>query len=141
MPSNTTYNPVNVAAFEKSKLYFNAQGVSASCTAGTSTNIDYTLVDDCLLTGLEIIVDGAKYGDYANLQVIDPTGITGAPPGTVILQPATNWYVATSYDEQYDLAYPAKIYTGLTLRIVYTSTGIITPVFVAINYKLHKILV
>ena len=35
--------------------------------------------------------------------------------------------------------YPAKVYAGLYLRLIYTSTGA-SNVAVAINYSLHKVL-
>jgi hypothetical protein len=140
MPSGTTYNPPNVLSFVKSALIFNSQGASTTIIAGQISNLDVTLTDDCLLTGLEVVINNGNYGDYINFQVVDPTGFTGHPAGTVLLQPASNWYVAPVYENQYDIVYPAKIVTGLTLRIIYTSTGS-SNVFLAINYKLHKCLV
>ena len=141
MPSNTTYNPVRTTDFEKTKLNFNGQGVTSTINAGTTTNIDYLLADDCLITGLELIVNNGNYGDFANIQVIDTTGFTGYPAGTVLEQIGTNWYLSPSTDTQFDIAYPAKIIAGLTLRIIYTSTLLVGTTFVAINYKLHKVLI
>jgi hypothetical protein len=141
MPSNTTYNPTNIRDFEKTKLNFDAQGVKGTLTPNTTTTLDYLLTDDCLMTGLEVIVHNGNFGDTANLQAVDTTGITGYPAGTVLQQFATNWNIASDADIQIDMAYPAKIIAGLTLRVVYTSTSLLTPPFVAINYKLHKILV
>ena len=140
MPSNTTYNPPNTNAFVKSALNFNAQGVSTTVTAGTTANLDYTLTDDCLLTGICLITNQGNFGDTIKLQVVDTTGAFSGTPGTVLLQAANNWNVVPSTDDQFDLTYPAKIYAGLTLRAVYTSTGILN-VFLAVNYKLHKCLV
>lgn len=140
MPSGTTYNPPNIASFVKSALNFNAQGVKATLTAGQQGHVDYTLVDDCLLTGMELIVNDGNYGDTMALQVVDSTGAFTGTPGTVILQVATNWNVIPTCDTQFDLSYPAKILTGMTLRIVYNSTGTANP-FVAVNFKLHKCLV
>lgn len=142
MPSNTKYNPLHVSEFEKSKLTFNAQGVNTTVILGTAKSLDYTLTDDCLLTGVELIIDGATYGDTVNLQVVDSTGAFTGTPGTVLNQFVTNWNVSSTSDAQFDMAYPAKIYAGLTLRLNYTSTGAgITFVYLAVNWKLHKVLV
>lgn len=140
MPSSTTYNPPNVNAFVKSALSFNAHGVKMTATAGTTSNLDYTLTDDCLLTGLEMITNDGNYGDTAVMQVLDGTGAITGVVGTVLQQVATNWNLAPSADTQFDLTYPAKILTGMVLRIIYTSTGSNNP-FVAVNYKLHKCLI
>jgi hypothetical protein len=140
MPSNTTFNPINVGGFDKTKLTFDAQGVSATMAAATSSNLDYTLVDDCLITGIELIINNGNYGDTANLQIIDLTGEFSGTPGTILNQFATKWNLAPVSDTQFDLPYPAKILMGMTLRVVYASTGLIDP-FIAVNYKLHKVLI
>jgi hypothetical protein len=139
MPTGTTYNPPNIDAFIKTALNFDAQGVSTTATAGSVTNLDYELTDDCLVTGMELIVNGGNYGDTANLQIIDTTGYFSGTPGKILNQFATNWHVAPIADTQFDMAYPAKILATMTLRVAYTSTGTTNP-FVAINYKLHKVL-
>lgn len=142
MPSHTTYNPSNANDFEKTKLVLAAQGVSAVAPNGQTTNMDLTLTDDCLLTGVVFFTNGNAYGDYVSLQVVDATGVTGAPPGTVLLTTASSWYIYPGQYLQIDTQYPAKVLAGLTLRIVYTNVGIglgSTQIF--INYKLHKCLV
>jgi len=137
---NSVFNPTHIDEFDKTKLNFDAKGVTASITAGTSQNIDLTLTDDHLITGAWMIVDGATLGDTVNLQVVDTTGFTGYPAGTVLNQFITNFYLPTSASEQFNITYPAKIIAGLTLRVVYTSTGATNPFFAA-NFYLHKILV
>jgi hypothetical protein len=142
MPSNTTYNPIHVADFDKTRLLLAAQGVTANASYGTSTNLDLLLSDDCLLTGLVFFTNSGAYGDYANLQIVDTTGITGAPPGTVLDQVATNWYICPNQYFEVESVYPAKIMAGLTIRLVYTSTSIgVGSTFVAVNYILHKCLI
>jgi len=131
MPTGTTYNPPNIDAFIKSALLFNAQGMSQTVATGTTTNLDYALTDDCLLTGMEIIINNGNYGDTANLQILIS--------GVVVDQFATNWNFPPTIDTQFDMSYPAKLLSGMTIRMAYTSTGTNNP-FVAINYKLHKIL-
>ena len=72
-------------------------------------------------------------------KIVDTTGFTGYPPGTVLNQFITSWFVPIAVSENFDMIYPAKLISGLTARIVYTSTGS-NDVFIAINYKLHKVL-
>lgn len=142
MASNTKYNPQHVNDFEKSKLSIDAQGVTAAVANGTTSNMDLTLTDDCLLTGVVFFTNASGYGDYVQLQVVDASGAFTGTPGTVLLQPATNWYVSPGSYLSMDADYPAKIYAGLTLRVVYTNVAIglgSTQIFM--NYKLHKCLI
>lgn len=146
---NSTYNPVKVSDFEKTKMQFNAQGINASISTATVTNIDLDLTDDHMITGAWFIVNGANLGDSVDFQVIDITGniihamsggLIPVTPGYILNQFISNWFMNVSTDTQFDMIYPAKILAGMALRVVYTSVGS-SSVFVAINYKLHEILV
>lgn len=146
MPSGTTYAPQKTADMIATQLKFNGQGVSTTIPAGTTANLDYVLADDCCINGAKIITNNGNYGDKANFQVLDTaTGTytlaaTGtAVPYAVLSQFLTNWYFSPTTNEKMDLVYPAKILTGMTIRVKYTSTGV-NDVFFAINYKLHKVL-
>lgn len=142
MPSSTDYNPTRVMDFEASKLVYNGQGVSASMTIGTTTNLDYTFVDDCLVTGFYIVSNGGTFGDRISLQVVDMSGAFTGTPGTVMAQLMTNIRLPPVADKEFKVAYPRKALTGMGLRVSYTSTAILgLPVFFAINYELHKVLV
>jgi hypothetical protein len=141
MPSNTTYKPLRSSELDSNKVNANTQGITGSIVGGTTGTLDYTLVDDCLLTGVTFFTNNASYGDSVNLQVVDTGGVL-YPPGTVLLQVATNWYVSPEDLVNIDFQYPAKLITGLTLRVLYTSVSapeITTSAFM--NYKLHKVLV
>lgn len=140
MASNTNYAPNKVTEFQANKLQYNATGVTATITAGTTTNIDLAFTDDHLLTGFWLIGSGINPGDKIALQAVDSSNIFGYGAGTVLKQFATNIYLPATCDAQFDVAYPAKVYAGLTLRVIYTSTGILSPVF-AVNYKIHKIII
>jgi len=140
MPSNTTYAPQKTADFIGTQLRFNAQGVSTTISHGTTGNLDYLLADDCLITGAWVISNNGNFGDKANFQVLDTsTGTYSGTPYAPLNQFISNWYFPPTTETQFDMVYPAKIYTGMTLRLIYTSTGS-SDVFVAINYKLHKVL-
>lgn len=133
MASNTTYNP-DVFPLEQSKLQGNGQGVFASCAANTTTNLDISLADDSIITGLELITAGATPGDYIELKVLAGANIVGIPvPGP--------WYVQADGALDFRLEFPMKLVTGLTLRAIYHATVILVTPRVAINYKLWKVLV
>lgn len=141
MPTGTKFAPSRVDEFEAAKLQFNAQGVKSNPSLNTTTNIDLYFSDDHLITGFWVVCSGANAGDKISLQAVDTDNIMGFGAGTVLKTFASNIYLAANFDAQFDVAYPAKIYAGLSLRIIYTSTLLIgvTPFF-AINYKLHKVL-
>lgn len=140
MPANTTYKPARVGDFEASKLNYDARGVSTTIPAGTQKDLDLVLADDSLITGAWMIVHDGYFGDTANFQVVDTAGAFTGVPGFVLNQFVSNWYLPPTANEQFELVYPAKVYAGLTLRLVYTSTGP-SDVFLAVNYKLHKVLI
>lgn len=129
---NSTYSPTKISDFESSKLSFNALGSSFTVAPGTTSNIDLTLTDDMLITGAWLISVGA-YGDTVTFQVLDPDQ-------NILSQFVTNWAIPAPANMTLDVPYPAKLPAGIILRLIYSSTGS-TPAFVAINYKLHKILV
>jgi hypothetical protein len=140
---NSTYNADRwdmVASYAIAPL---AIGLTASCAAGTSTNLDYVLTSDAFFRGIQFLVSGATFGDTISLKIIDTLGVTGAPPGTVLLTPVSNWNIVS--DQQNSITYesvvPKKIPGTFTIRIVYNSTGLLTPVSLAVNYELLNILV
>lgn len=141
MPSNTLYNPINIFDFNKRNLNFAAVGIAGTAVANTTTNIDYKLSDDVLITGAQVLTKENVFGDSISFQVVDVDGVL-APPGTVLNQFVNNWQLRSDSQEQINLSvnYPAKIYAGLYLRLVYHSTGGV-DVPVAINYSLHKVLI
>lgn len=135
MASNTNFNPANVSEFEKTKLNKDAHGVATTVTAGTTANLDYTIADDMLISGgHSLLVRGGHQGDTISFQVVHP--VAG-----VLLQFVTDWYVNPDVTAQQvpTSNYPAKLSTGLILRLVYTSTGT-SDVWVASNYNLEKVL-
>ena len=118
-----------------------SMGASASCAAGSSTNVDVVLTDDMFVVGLEFIAVGALVGDTVTLQVIDTNGVV-SPPGTVIMTPVSNWNVSS--DQQMFLKYqaitPKKVLGTMTIRAIYTSTSFLSPVILKINYIFLKVL-
>lgn len=139
MPSGTKFRPTTYLDFSSDYLRFNSQGVSTTGIAGTTFNLDLAFTDDHLISGAWFIVSNGNQGDTCDFQIIDTTGAFTGTAGTVLNQFITNWLVPPTVDEQLDIIYPAKILAGMSLRLVYTSTGTSNP-FVALNYKLHKVL-
>lgn len=142
MPTGTTYAPVSTSEFKSTKVQYAARGVSATCTLNAVTNIDLAFTEDHLLTGFWILGKDITLGDKISLQVIDSSNVFGYGAGTVLKEFATNIYITDNLDAQFEVLYPAKVIAGLSIRVVYTSTGTTgnSPFFAA-NYKLHKIVV
>jgi hypothetical protein len=135
MATNTLYNPQNKNLFEKEKLNKAAQGYEFTVTAGTTQNLDIAISDDALVMDSCILIDGAVKGDKWTMQVIHPTN-------GVVFQGVTDWRVDfTTLNQPIPKAnFPAKVYAGLTLRIVYTSVGQ-NNVWVCVNLDKDKVLV
>lgn len=142
MANNTTYNPNNITEFNKRALLFNGVGVSAVAIAGNSTNIDYKITDDMLITGAQVLTDISTFGDSLSFQVIDIDNIFGYGANLVINQFVSNWQMKSDSQEQINLQvnYPSKIPAGLYLRSIYVSTGV-SDVKISINYTLHKVII
>jgi len=137
---STGFNPLKISEFDKVNLTYDAQGVIASCPASQSTPIDFKVVSDHMITGAQLLVSGATWGDSVNFQVVDKDG-KYYPANTVLNQFITNWYIQSDSQIQLDkdLVYPAKIPDGVYLRAIYNSVGVTNPQM-AINYKLHKVM-
>jgi hypothetical protein len=135
MPINTKFDPPNLNYFDKTKMNKDARGVSATVTAGTTVSLDYTLADDILLAGgTTFLAKGGAQGDTVDFQVVHP--VAG-----VLNQFISNWYVNPDVTDQTvpPSNYPAKLFSGLILRIVYHSTGA-SDVWIAVNYNMEKVL-
>jgi len=132
---NSTYNPNAESEYSKKYLQVNNIGVTGTITAGTSNNIDYTLTDDHLLIGAQILCNNSAFGDYCDVQIIHPQA-------GVVSQFFTNWYLGSDKQEKYNVEtkFPAKLPAGLTIRLVYHSVGNVN-VDVLLNLKLLKILI
>lgn len=135
MPTGTRFDPPNSNYFDKTKMNKDAKGVSTTVIAGTTTNLDYTLTDDVLIAGgTNFLAKGAAQGDTVDFQVVHP--VLG-----VLNQFITSWYVNPDKTDQSvpPSNYPAKLFAGLILRVVYHSTGA-ENVWIAVNYNIEKVL-
>jgi len=137
----STYKPLKVSDFEASKLNFLGVGVTASCTSNGVTTIDYLLVDDCLITGGTILVSNGTFGDKIDLQIVDVNNTLGYGANFILNKFVLGWYIQTGPSiVPISVPYPAKVYAGLAIRVIYTSVGS-SANSLAVNYNLHKVLV
>lgn len=86
-------------------------------TAGKDTNIDYTLSEDILLVGIEPVLDGNQaWDDFVKLQVVYGDA--------VVNEFGHKWFFSNgSLQNPVILSIPANIPVGLTIRVVYHSSG------------------
>jgi hypothetical protein len=139
---NSKYNPASFQEYSAKDLNVNLTGHKFVAAANTPTSCDFVVTDDYLIDGAEINVINSNIGDTITAQVIDKDNVMGYGANLVLRQFVTDWYVNPSTTQQieYTSRYPAKIFAGLYLRIIYKSTHESTPADVIVNYNLHKVL-
>lgn len=133
---NSTYNADTWNQVQASATRANALGIRKSCPANTQTNIDYLLTDDVFLRAIEMLAQGVTFGDTIDLQVLDAEL-------NILLTPVSGWALAASAMQtvvKYESIVPQKLLAGMTLRVIYNSTGLLLPANVAVNYVVPKIL-
>jgi hypothetical protein len=142
MASNTKYKPSNKSQFSADDMTTDFKGIRFDVNVNTITDCDYQITDDSILDGM--IVDSINHvlGDKVTFQVIDKDNILGYGANVILRQFGTDIYMTPGIVRQVDHSseYPAKIFTGLYLRIKYTSTDISVAPTILVRYKLHKIL-
>lgn len=141
MASNTKYAPTHYDQYSSKDLNANFKGTKFTANAGQTTNNDLLISDDMLIDGGMLVALNSTLGDKVNLQVIDKDNILGYGANTVLGQYMTDWYMNPDASTQINFqnTYPAKLYAGLYLRVVYISVGQ-TDIDVIVNYRLHKVL-
>ena len=140
--NNSQYSPTSRESYSSKDLNTDFKGAKFTVTANGNTNCDFKVLDDSILDGLVLDVVDSALGDKITFQVIDKDNVLGYGENVVLKQFATDIYVAPGIVRQVDYAssYPAKIYAGLYLRMIYTSTSLTLSPTILIRYKLHKIL-
>lgn len=140
----TKYNPSTTAAIQKEAVNFSGQKVSATIPFGTTQDIDYSITDDYLITGAQIVLTGNCDMDEIQIKVVDvagviPTAARANYPLYPILNQFIDWYAQSLTKE---LTYPARLDggMGLKLRATYKNTCASGSATVRLNYSLHKIL-
>lgn len=138
----TNYSPDNLGDFSAKGLNFRGVGLAVTAGANSDTNLDYAMPEDRLISGGTLLAKGSKFGDHITFQVIDIDNILGYGANTVLNEFVTSWYMTDDSQQQVSLEipYPAKVYQGLYIRLVYHNTNLLTSVQVCINYLMHKVL-
>lgn len=119
------------------KIYRRVRGVSANLTSATTT-IDYVIpYVSCKITGLQVI--NGKIGDTANFKVMDTAAgtVTGIP--NYLLNQFGFDVNMIPVEANYPSKYDSDLFTGLVLRLEYTSV-VEDPVrTIYINFDLHEV--
>jgi len=136
---NSTLTINELSQFSANNVLGYYKGVTGIVVAGSTTNLDYLVNDDCFITGGIFLCEGHIFGDNVTLQVVDIDNIMGFGAGTVLGEYIKNWYLQSDVQLQFseNIHYPAKIKAGLYLRVIYASTGS-NQIKASINYRLHK---
>lgn len=119
------------------------KGVGAKATdvdTPVTTNIDWQVPEDRLINGTHVMLKNHDFEDSATLQVVDKDNVLGYGAGLVLNEFATNWNFVSDQESQgiFILPYPAKLLTGLYVRLKYTAHGIVDDVKVKVNFIVHK---
>lgn len=138
---NSKFSPTNSDQYSSKDLNADYRGKKFVAIAGQATTYDYLVSNDYLVDGAVVYVHGAAFGDKVNFQVIDKDNVMGYGANVVLGHYVFDWYINPDEAYQYDFksVYPAKIFSGLYMRTIYTSVGT-ENANVIINYKLHKCL-
>ena len=124
-------------------------GLIGQATAGQSTNIELQIAAERYINGVRLILDGHTVDDTLHFEIVDKDGI-GVALGWYTQQQfdAMGEYVADRFGQDWNIdhtiatqpdvivPYPAKIYAGLYVRIIYNSAGQ-SNVKVKANLYLH----
>jgi hypothetical protein len=136
------YAPNQKSQYSAKDMNTNFQGKRFEPVAGEASNHDFLVTDDMILDGARVYVNGASDGDYIGAQVVDVDNILGYGAGFVLQTFVDKWFLSPAVTLQFDhnSDYPAKIYGGLYIRIIYHSVGETAPAAMLVNFKLHKVL-
>lgn len=140
---NSKYDPASIAQFSKLDLNANFQGECFSPTKGANTNCDFLITDDHVIDGGRLITTNVILGDAIDAQIIDKDNVMGLGANTVLKTFITDWplYPGSNIWD-FNVNYPAKIFHGLYIRIIYKSiAGLLDPEpKMSVGYRLHKVL-
>lgn len=118
---------------------FRCKGFKGTATKNTTTNLDMAVSSEREITHVHLFLENHAADDTLKFQVVDVDNVMGYGAGVVLDEFATDWRVDDEKKDQglSSAGYPATIFAGLYLRIVYTSTGTTNDVVVRCNYYLH----
>lgn len=139
------------------------KGFSGIALKNTTTSLDFNIPEERYINGVRLLLNNHKLGDTITFSVVDksytyagvlypatPTeaGIpdveglswaTVSPTGVILDTFGEGLFMDPLICTQPDMTvpYPAKLYAGLYMRIVYYSTGTVDDVEIKCNMNLH----
>jgi len=138
----STFAPTHFDQLSSLDVNLDFKGWQFTVPKTTVKNCDIRIADDSLIEVGRVIASNIAQGDFVSCQVVDVDNILGLGAGIMLKQFVTEWYLAPGERVAWDFSssYPAKLFTGLYVRVIYTSVGTVDDVWLAVNLKLHKIL-
>lgn len=128
-------------AFSTPDFQFNGDGILATVTKNTTTNVDFQVPGTAgtfkYINGAIVMTKDAEFGDHASAVIIDKDNILGYGADTVLATYVTKWYINPGQEFNIETPYAGKLLAGLYVRVAYTSVGTTTDPKIAINYRLH----
>lgn len=123
-PRDSTGLPIYRGSPFTDSLGFRFRGHSFKDTVSTNTtkDIDYLVSAERWINGGRLIVDNIGADDKLTFQVVDKDNVLGYGAGAVLDEFIKDFYIPSTGNLEVALAYPARIYAGLYLRLKYTST-------------------
>jgi hypothetical protein len=104
---------------------FRFRGVSFVDTvdANSTKSIDFQVVAERYINGGKLIVKNIGEDDKITFQVVDKDNVLGFGANVVLDEFIKDFYLPTSESLNVQLDYPARIFAGLYLRLIYTNTS------------------
>lgn len=134
-------NPIIATAPFSSNENYEAkyQGFHGSIPPGSTASLDFKIINERYISGMQMIVKGAGPNDVVGLFVVDKDAVF-YPTETVLKQFGETWGIDDQFQQQDDIeiGFVAKINAGLYLRFTYTNTGTNTVRFTSNTYLYQK---
>jgi hypothetical protein len=137
----TKFKPQSKLDYSCDSLNTNLKGTRFTALGNQVTIYDFLITEDNLIDGAQLHCIGANLKDKITFQVVDKDNVLGTGLNKVLGQYVTDWHINPQITEQFNYVseYPAKLLSGVYLRIIYTSAGA-SSVEVLTNFRLHKVL-
>lgn len=121
------------STFSLGEYRFRGHGASGTCTAGSTSTVDYTMTESRVLSGGEVVMTGAEIFDWVKFQVVAANGTT------VLDEYVEKWYInPTSGSGAISMRYAGEVQINWILRIIYNADAAGSTRSFGVNYFLHK---
>lgn len=130
--ANKTISQIR-STFTLGEYRFRGNGASGTCSAGSTSEIDYTMMETRRLSGGEVVVTGAQIFDWVKFQVVAANGTT------VLDEYVEKWHInPTSGSGSIFMTYAGEVQINWILRLIYNADAAGSTRSFGINYFLHK---